>query len=59
MDQTEKYVFDQTFNENHVKQNGGLKPILCNVANRVNNRYYMEFIARSVLFFRHKFISII
>ena len=44
------YIFDQTFNENHAKQNGGLKPILCNVANGVNNRYYMEFTARSVLF---------
>ena len=45
------YLFDQTFNENHAKQNfSTIKPTLCNVANRVNNRYFIEFSGRSVLF---------
>ena len=45
------YLFDQTFDENHAKQNNStIYPTLCNVANRVNNRYYIEFATRSVLF---------
>ena len=50
MDQAEKYlVFDQTLNKNHANQNDNtIKPTLCNVSNRVNNRYFIEFSGREV-----------